>query len=116
MFNNLNFLTNTPTPAVNSNPAGYLETMKSGNNGTFSKLTETLQKTIADAYGMLTAVGIGLIGVCLVAAFIMFGVMKDNSTIKENKQWILRLLIAVIGVSCVVTIVGIAAGIGQSIN
>lgn len=107
------FLTATPVP---DNPAKYLDDLKREDGGTFGKLGDTLQQTIADAYGMLTVVGIGLIGLCLVVAFICFGILKDNSTIKENKQWIMRLLIAVIGVSCVITIIGIAAGIGESIN
>lgn len=109
------FLDVTPAasnPAA-SNPADYLN---KGGNGTFNKLQTTLQNTLADAYALLIAVGLGLIGCALVAAFILFGVLKDNSAVKENKQWILRLIGAVIGVSCVLTLIGIASGIGNTIK
>ncbi len=113
MLQRLTFLTGTPTP-VPGNPAEFLE--KKSGQGTFNSLSETLQGVLADGYKMLTAVGIGLIGCALVVAFILFGVLKDNSSIKENKQWIVRLIGAVIGIAMVLTIIGIASGIGQSIK
>lgn len=101
------------TPAASSNPADYLNGKGSG---TFDKLQNTLQNTLADVYALLVAIGLGLIGCALVAAFILFGVMKDNSAVKENKKWILQLIGAVIGISCVLTIIGIASGIGNNIK
>ena len=104
MFQKITFLTN---------PAGYLD---NSGSGSFDNLKSTLQNVLADMYGLLVAVGFGLLGCALVAAFILFGVMKDNNTIKENKQWILRLILAATGIACVLTIIGIAAGIGEKIK
>lgn len=116
MLQRLTFLTATPVPdsTTPKNPAEFLE--ENSGNGTFSSLSDTLQGVLADGYKMLTAVGIGLIGCALVVAFILFGVLKDNSSIKENKQWIIRLIGAVIGIAMVLTIIGIAYGIGGKIK
>lgn len=98
---------------LSSNPAEYLG---SGDGKTFESLGKTLQNVLSNAYSLLMVVGFGLIGCALVAAFILFGVLKDTNAVRENKQWILRLLIAIIGISCVLTIIGIAAGIGNSVK
>lgn len=112
MLQKFTFLTGT-TPAP-SNPAEFLES-KSG-QGTFNSLSETLQGVLADGYKMLTVVGLGVIGCALVIAFILFGALKDSTSVKENKQWIVRMIGAVIGIAMVITLIGIASGIGQSIK
>ena len=95
-----------------NNPASYLE---DANGTTFAALLEKLQSVIGDAYALLLVVGIGALGCALVGAFILFGLLKDTSSVKENKNWIVRILIAVIGVSTVITLIGIFAGIGSAI-
>lgn len=107
------FLGDAATEAGESNnPASYLE---NASGKTFDGLLGTLQNVIGDAYALLIAVGIGALGCALVGAFILFGLLKDTSSVRENKNWIVRILIAVIGISTVITLIGIFAGIGGAI-
>lgn len=107
------FLGDAATEAEESNnPASYL---KDADGKTFEGLLGTLQNVIGDAYALLIAVGIGALGCALVGAFILFGLLKDTSSVRENKNWIIRILGAVIGISTVITLIGIFAGIGGAI-
>lgn len=95
-----------------TNQVDYL---KNKGPGIFDSLGKTLQGVLADIYGWLIVLGLGGLGCALLAAFIMFGLKGDSPAIKENKQWIGRIIIAAIGVSSTLTIIGIAAGIGEQI-
>lgn len=96
-----------------SNPADYLEGKGSG---VLDPLQETLEGTVTDVYKLLVAVGIGLLVCALVVAGICFGLFKDTTFVREHKQWIIRIIIAVIIVSLALTIVGLANDIGSSVK
>ena len=84
------FLGDAATEAEESNnPASYL---KDADGKTFEGLLGTLQNVIGDAYALLMAVGIGALGCALVGAFILFGLLKDTSSVKENKKYVVEIV------------------------
>lgn len=98
--------------ASTDNPADFLE--DSGSSmGLFGNLLKTLKGALAEGYSLLLIVGAGVLGICLVVAFILFGALRDSTAVRDNKKWIVRLLGAAIGVACALTLVGLAFGIGQ---
>ena len=100
------------TTNSDKNPANYLTDGSSQSMGLFGNLLKTLQSALSEGYSLIMTVGIGVLACCLVVAFILFGALKDSTAIKDNKKWIVRLLGAVIGIACVMTVIGIAFGIG----
>ena len=96
-----------------SNPADYL---KGNGSGALDPLQETLEGTVTDVYKLLISVGIGALVCALVAAAICFGLFRDTTFVREHKQWIVRIIFAVILVSVALTIVGLANEIGSSIK
>lgn len=102
---------------LSSNPADFLTKERTdGSTSTFAPLQSALEWVLADGYKLLVALGFGVVGCCLVIAFLCFGVFKDKTAIKEHKDWIVRLLITAAGISFVIGLVGIFAGIGANIN
>lgn len=93
-----------------------LNYLKTGGNGAFSKLLQVVQSYFADAYQFLLAVGISIMALAGVLAFIFLGVLKDSTKIKENKNWILRILGSAAGIALVLTLVTLAFGAGSSVD
>ncbi len=107
MFQNLVYLT--------TNPAEYLED-ESIKLGSLDKPVNTAKGFLADVYGGVTAIGVGLLAIGLAIAIICFGFLHDNQEVKDKKKWIVRIIIACIGLGTVLTVVGIATGVGQTIK
>lgn len=102
---------------LSSNPAEFLNKERpAGQKNTFGPLQSTVEWVLADGYKFLRVIGFGAVGCCLLVAFICFGVLKDSQEIKENKKWIVRLLISAGGISFVIGLIGIFAGIGANID
>lgn len=93
-----------------------LNYLKTGGNGAFSKLLQVVQSYFADAYQFLLAVGISIMALAGVLAFIFLGVLKDSTKIKENKNWIMRILGSAAGIALVLTLVTLAFGAGSSVD
>lgn len=107
MFQNLVYLT--------TNPAGYLED-ENIKLGSLDKFLTTVKGVLADIYGGVIGVGVGFLAIGLAVAIICFGFLQDNQEVKDKKKWIVRLIIACIGLGTVLTVVGIATGIGEKIK
>jgi hypothetical protein len=51
--------------------------------------------------------GIGALAIAGLVAAICFGLFKDSQTIREHKQWLVRIIIAVVIVGSILALIGI---------
>ncbi len=93
----------TPTPAG----TGIVDYMGDSGHGTFDQIQDTVEPVLADAYALLMKLGIGALAIAGLVAAICFGLFKDSQTIREHKQWLVRIIIAVVIVGSILALIGI---------
>lgn len=101
------YATETTTPAPNTQAEKMIDQMKTEGGNTFKSVDDKATELIAEVYNLLLKVGIGLLAIVALIAAICFGMFKDSQAIKENKQWLVRIIIAIVIVGSVLTLVGI---------
>ena len=85
-------------------------------SGIFGGIDSILEGYFAAGYRLVIVIGVCLFVLALLVAAILFGVMKDHDKVKENRSWIIRILIAVAVFSLALTLVGIAYELGEKID
>lgn len=99
---------------LTQNPADFLKDNKT--DKTFAGVQSTFEGLFASAYSLFISVGIALLVLAGIAAAILFGMLKDNTKVKENRNWIVRVLAAAAIVAVMLTAVGLFYSVGASVQ
>lgn len=92
-------------------PTSVIDYMSKQGSDIFDPVEKATQPIFSGLYGLLLTLGIGLLAIAGLVAVVCYGVLKDSSKIKENKEWLGRVLIAVIGAGALLSIIGIVSRI-----
>lgn len=73
----------------------------------FNRLSKNLFPIITGAYNLIMVLGMGALTIAGLIAILGYGLFKDAQLVKENKQWLGRILIAAVLSGSVLTFAGI---------
>ncbi len=117
-------ITPTPTLSPTPTPVGQTETEgavqdaldslnKQYDEDPFSKVSDSLSKTVASGYKMMRTVGFMVLVLCALLAALLFGVFKNEKLVQEYKSWFIRILAVVAIIALIPTLIGLVASIGK---